>query len=151
MWPLIFLVLVVLGLLALRRVRWAYGSFVVLGLLYFPARVGFHLKPRVCQLAFNLPLAIHSLRNYPHIILFALFFVMTSAQFRSMTRSAFVQAGLLTLAMGVLVELAEGMTGKGTCRLRDLVPDSAGALLGAAVVFLWRRLGVTAPSTRPSD
>jgi hypothetical protein len=51
--------------------------------------------------------------------------------------SAFVWAGLATLAMGALVEIGEGVSGRDTCRLRDLVPDSAGALLGAAIVFVW--------------
>ncbi len=49
--------------------RFAYAAFVVVGLLYFPARVGFHLSPRVCQVALDVPLALHSLTNYPHIIL----------------------------------------------------------------------------------
>jgi hypothetical protein len=46
----------------------------------------------------------------------------------------------MTLAMGALVELAEGITGRGHCRLRDLIPDSAGALAGAAFVLLADRV-----------
>jgi len=73
---------------------------------------------------------------------------MTSAQFRMNKRSAFVQAGLLTVTMGALVEIAQGITGNVNCRLRDLVPDSAGALVGTALVFLWNRVrGV--PLTAP--
>lgn len=70
MWPLTALVFFVLGILALRGVRWAYVTFVVLGLLYFPARIGFRLDPRACQLAIDLPLALFSLTNYAHIGLF---------------------------------------------------------------------------------
>ncbi|HAF12396.1 MAG TPA: hypothetical protein DCK93_09905 [Blastocatellia bacterium] len=36
MWLLVFLVFFVLGVLSLRRVRWAYITFVLLGLLFFP-------------------------------------------------------------------------------------------------------------------
>ena len=39
--------------------------------------------------------------------------------------------------MGLFVELAEGISGEGHCRMRDLVPDAAGALLGAVYVLLW--------------
>jgi hypothetical protein len=34
-------VFVALALLSLRGVRWAYVAFIVLGLLYFPIKVGF--------------------------------------------------------------------------------------------------------------
>jgi hypothetical protein len=145
---LAFLAHVVLGLLALRGVRWAYVAFIVLALLYFPAKVGFRLSPHACELSFSPSLAAFSLTNYPHIVLFAVFFVLTSAQFRTATPSAFVWAVLVTLTMGALVEMAEGITGRGHCRLRDLIPDLAGALLGAVVVMLWKRArGAFAPST----
>jgi hypothetical protein len=42
--------------------------------------------------------------------------------------------------MGALVEVAEGLSGRGHCRFRDLIPDSAGALLGATAVLLWREV-----------
>jgi len=140
MWLLAFARLA-LGLLALRGVRWAYAAFVVLGLLYFPAAVGFRPEPRPCQLAFDLPLAVHSLTNFAHVVLFALFFVMTAAQFREWGRAAFAWSAAATVLMGALVEAAQGLTGEGNCRLRDLIPDSAGVLLGAAVVLLLKRMG----------
>lgn len=133
----IFFVLYALGRISLRTLRWAYVGVVVLGLLYFPWSVGFRLNPQPCELAFDLPLAVFSLTNYAHIILFALFFLMTSTLFRTLDRKAFAWAALATLVMGALVEIAEGVTGKGHCRLRDLIPDSAGALIGAAVLLLW--------------
>ena len=140
MWLLAF-VRIVCGLLALRGVRWAYVAFVVTGLLYFPAGVGFRLAPRPCQLAFDIPLALHSLTNYAHVVLFALFFVMTSAQFRTSDRRAFVWSAAATVAMGALVEVAQGVTGEGNCRLRDIIPDAAGVLVGAIAVLLLKRMG----------
>ena len=140
MW-LLALLRLALGLLALRGIRWAYAAFVALGLFYFPAKVGFRLAPRPCQLAFDIPLAVHSLTNYSHIVLFALFFVMTSAQFRASNRRAFIWSAAATLAMGALVEVAQGVTGEGNCRLRDLIPDSVGILVGSVVVLLLKRLG----------
>ncbi len=140
MW-LLALARLALGLLALRGVRWAYAAFVALALLYFPAKAGFSPDPRPCQLAFDLPLAAHSLTNYGHIVLFALFFVMTSAQFRAPTRPTFAWSAAATILMGALVEVAQGVTGEGNCRLRDLIPDGVGVLAGSAVVLLLKRAG----------
>lgn len=137
MWLLVFLVFVVLGVLSLRGVRWAYITFVLLGLLFFPLRVGFRFDPQPCELAINTQLAIYSLTNYPHIVLFALFFLMTSAQIRLSKWSAFAWAALAGMVMGVLVELAEGVTGKGHCRVRDLIPNAAGLLIGSVIGFVW--------------
>jgi hypothetical protein len=129
-----------LMVLSLRGVRWAYVAFVLLGLLYFPMSVGFHLNPHPCELRFSLSLALHSLTNYRHIALFALFFVMSSMQFPVFNRSTFLWAFLATIVMGALVEIAEGVSGNGHCRARDLIPDAAGALLGAVIVLLRNRL-----------
>lgn len=140
-----------LALLALRGVRWAYLLYVVVGLLYFPVSVGFQFNPRACQLAFSLPLAAHSLTNFAHIALFAFFFVVTSAQFPTKTSAAYLGIATITIAMGALVELAQSLTGNGNCRIRDLVPDSAGAVIGAAIVFFWskRRERMAARTSQP--
>ena len=140
MWILAFLLFFVLGVLSLRGVRWAYITFVLLGLLYFPAKAGFRLDPQPCELTFDIPLAIHSLTNYPHIVLFALFFVMTSAQFRRSSWSALLWAAIATMTMGVLVEVDEGITNIGHCRSRDLIPDAVGVLVGSVVVLLLNRI-----------
>ena len=138
-WPLTIIVFVVLGALAFRPTRWAYFTFVALGLLFFPAHVGFHFNPQPCECTLNLPLALFSLTNYKHIALFAIFFLMTSAQIRgSRPRIHLLVASGAVLAMGTHVELAEGLTGQGHCRLRDLVPDIAGAVLGAVLLMLWK-------------
>ena len=141
MWPLTIGVFVVLGALAFRGVRWAYVTFVALGLLFFQARVGFHLNPQPCECALNVPLALFSLTNYGHVVLLAIFFLLTAVQARGYPapRQYLIAAGAV-LTMGVYVEVAEGITGKGHCRLRDLVPDAAGALLGALVLVSIQKL-----------
>ena len=126
-----------LGVLSLRGMRWAYVTFILLGLLYFPASVGFRLNPQPCELIPNMPLAFHSLTNYRHIVLFVLFFLMTSAQFRMSQWRGYVWAAVACIAMGLLVEFAQGISGNHHCRLRDLIPDAAGVVLGAGIVFLW--------------
>lgn len=138
---LLGLVRLVLAVLALRGVRWAYGGFVVLGLLYFPAKVGFRLEPRPCRLAIDGPLALQSLTNFGHIVLFGLFFVMSCAQLRMSGLKAFAWAGLATILMGALVEAAQGLTGEGNCRVRDLIPDTLGVVLGSTAVVILRRMG----------
>ena len=137
---LVFLGFLVLGILSLRGVRWAYITFVLLGILYFPFSVGFRSNPQPCELVPSIPLAIYSLANYGHIVLFVLFFLMTSAQFRMSHWSGFAWAALASITMGILVELAEGISGNHHCRLRDLIPDTAGIVLGAGIVFLWNRI-----------
>ena len=122
---------IVFGLIAFRGIRWAYVAYVVLALLYFPLQVGFQFHPRACQLAISPGLALESLRNWAHIVLFGIFYVMTIAQFRVKSGAAFAWAALIVIAMGATVEILEGATGSRNCRLRDLVPDAAGALAGA--------------------
>jgi len=138
---LLGLLRLVLGGLALRGVRWAYVAFALLALLYFPARVDFRPEPRPCQLAFSASLAAQSLTNYGHVVLFALFFVMTFAQFRAPGRSAAAWSALVTIGMGALVEIVQGLTGAGNCRSRDLIPDTVGIMIGVALVSILRRIG----------
>src|SRR5438132_9012578 len=135
---LVTAVFVVLGALAFRPSRWAYFTFVALGVLFFPARVGFHFHPQPCECALSVPLALFSLTNYGHLVRFAIFFLMTSAQMRgALLRTQLLLATGAVMAMGIYVELAEGFTGEGHCRLRDLVPDLAGAIVGAVILTLW--------------
>ena len=135
---LVTAVFVVLGALAFRPSRWAYFTFVALGVLFFPARVGFHFHPQPCECALSVPLALFSLTNYGHLVRFTIFFLMTSAQMRgALLRTQLLLATGAVMAMGIYVELAEGFTGEGHCRLRDLVPDLAGAIVGAVILTLW--------------
>src|SRR5207245_4570593 len=80
-----------------------------------------------------------SLHNYAYIALFAGFYWMSWVQFRK-TEARVVWALLATLLVGALVEVAEGMTGRGHCRVRDLVPNAAGALGAALLLAVWSRL-----------
>lgn len=132
--------LTLLVILSLRGVRWAYLSFIVLGLLYFPVKVGFRLNPQPCEIMFSVRLAFHSLTNYPHIVLFALFAVMTIAQFRAYNWRVCVWTMVITIIMGVLVEVAESVTATGHCRSRDLIPDGAGSLIGLQMVWAYKKM-----------
>ena len=133
------IVIVVSGALAFFRKRWAYALFILLSVCYIPARTGFHLQMPRCEGVPSLGLAVFSLTNYAHIVLFSIFFLMTVMQFQVRTRAALACAALATLAMGTFVELAEGATRTGNCRLRDLVPDSAAVILGTMVVLASQR------------
>jgi hypothetical protein len=130
---------------ALRWRRAAFAGFVVVGLGTFARRAGWPtrpLTPTACEGLVETRLALYSFRNTPHLALFALCFIVASAQFRgSVTearsrRRANAGALAMTLAIGALVELAEGVSGAGHCRLRDLLPDGAGALLGWSVLAM---------------
>lgn len=126
-------------IIALRGVRWAYVAFVLLSLTSFAVRAGFPLEPTSCELLVGSELALYSFRNYPHIVLFALFAILSRLQFKG-TRG-YAWAFVATLVFGALLELAQGLSGNGHCRLRDLLPDGAGALIGllafAAVRKAW--------------
>jgi hypothetical protein len=133
-------VLALLALIALRRKRWAYLAFVVLGLVYIAAQTHFRVHAPKCeQLIPAMNVVVLSLRNYVPIALFAGFYWMSWVQFRR-TDARVVWAFLATLLVAALVEIAEGMTGRGQCRVRDLVPAAAGALGAALVLALWSRL-----------
>src|SRR2546427_12642562 len=133
-------VLALLALIALRVKRWAYVAFVVLGLLYFPAQTHFRVHAPKCeQLLPTVQVLILLLHNYAYIALFAGFYWMSWVQFRRADARG-VWALLATLLVGALVEIAEGMTGRGHCRVRDLVPDAAGALGAALLLAVWSPL-----------
>jgi hypothetical protein len=124
---------------AFRGVRWGYVGYILLGLAYFPYRVGFALRPRSCELAFGATQAVQSLSNHGHIWMFAVFFLMSSVQLRQPSaRLTFAYASVATLLVGALVEVAQGVTGAGNCQLYDLIPDMVGLLLGAGILLVWR-------------
>lgn len=134
-------VFLLLAIVAYRRERWAWLCFVALGLLYFPAKAGFQLDPQHCELALDASLALHSLTNYAHMALFAVFYLITDAQLGKRSPAArFALAMLAVLAMGAAIELLEALTAHGHCRVRDLVPDAVGGLAGAVLGALLARL-----------
>ncbi|MFN2570847.1 MAG: hypothetical protein ABR537_04425, partial [Gemmatimonadales bacterium] len=82
-----------------------------------------------------------SLQSYAYIALFAGFYWMSWVQVRrTESRFVFVWALLATLLVAALVEVAQGVTGRGGCRVRDLVPDAAGALGAALLLAIWSRV-----------
>jgi len=131
----ILILLLLGGALLIPALRWrraAFVGFVALSLFSFALRAGWPavpLAPTACELLVGPELALYSFRNTPHIVLFALCFPVARRQFGG-AGAAFAA----TLAVGALVEAAEGLSGAGHCRLRDLLPDAAGALLGWAML-----------------
>ena len=123
--------IITLLIIAAFGVRWAYAGFVVLSLTSFFAKAGFQVVSPSCELLVGPDLALYSFRNYPHIVLFAVFFLLSRMQFKG--PHAYSLAMVATLVMGMLVELAEGFSGQGHCRLRDMLPNTAGAIIGALV------------------
>jgi len=116
--------------------RWAYAAFIVLGLSYFPISVGFQFDPKPCEWTFGLGLAVWSLTNVAHIVMFGLFFLMTLAQFRyDLNRRSFLWSLFAVVAMGLAVEFGEGLTGQHNCRMRDVIPNIAGGLIAASLVY----------------
>ncbi|HXO84173.1 MAG TPA: hypothetical protein VN803_01480, partial [Gemmatimonadales bacterium] len=136
--------LAVLALFALRGKRWAYFGVVLLGLAYFPAQAQFHVHvPKCEQVLPTVQQLVPLLHNYAYIALFAGFYWISWVQFRDADART-IWALLATLLAAVLVEVAEGMTGGGRgqahCRVRDLVPDAAGALGASVLLAIWARL-----------
>ena len=99
------LIFLVLGILAVRGSRWAYAPFPLCILLYFPASVGFRMHPQACYLTVNGPLTPESLHNYPHMILFGIFFVVTVLHFRLSGWRPLALVLALTVAMGAGMEM----------------------------------------------
>jgi hypothetical protein len=160
----ILLVLLLVGSLVTPRLRWrraSFAGFAALGLASFAVRAGWPARPfapRACEGLVGSELALHSFRNTPHILLFALCFCVARAQVgaeivdgRGRWRAG-AGAFALTVVIGALVELAEAASGAGHCRLRDLLPDAAGALLGWAALGMiaaaWARWGWAATRGR---
>src|SRR5215510_4714997 len=108
MW-LINILRIALAIFSLRGIRWAYVAFIILGLLYFPLRVGFRFDPHPCELIFDGRLAIYSFTNFPHIVLFAIGFILTAAQFRLTSWSSFLWSAAIMICVGALVEILEGL------------------------------------------
>ena len=120
--------------------RWAYALCMVVAVSWIPARVGFHLVIPACDTDLKLANAGRSMTKVPHIALFALFFAVTALQFEQVTRRALIWSLLSTTALGALVELEEGASRTGNCRLADLLPDIAGAVIAGVVVLAGARL-----------
>jgi hypothetical protein len=130
---------IVLAVFALRGARWAYAIFIVLALVWIPARTGFHFQRPDCAMRLSVDLVLFSMTKYKHIVLFGMFFLMTRVQLARRPH-AFLIALAATLAVGVLIEFEETITRTGNCAARDLFPDAAGALLGELIARTWERV-----------
>jgi VanZ family protein len=133
-WTLTFVVFAALAVASMFRLRFAYATFVVLGVLWMPARAWFRWSPTSCETAMSIPLAAHSMTNYKHIVLFAMFAIMTLAQFEQDDRWRFLKLAVIALGMTVLVEGEQALLGMGHCRARDVVPNAAGTVVGACLL-----------------
>jgi VanZ family protein len=134
LWIVTFLVFAALAIASMLKVRFAYAAFIVLGVLWMPARASFRLAPRGCETAMSPALAIHSMTNYKHIFLFTMFAIMTLAQFGPDDKWRLMKLALAALGISIVVEAEQALLGVGHCRVRDLVPNAAGTLIGACLV-----------------
>src|SRR4051812_12082193 len=105
------------------------------GVLRIPARTGFHLAMPACDMRLTAQNSAASLTKLPHIVLFGLFFLLTVTQFNHVDWRAAGWSFLATIGMGFLIELEEGATRTGNCRISGVVPDALGALIAVAAVM----------------
>jgi hypothetical protein len=112
--------------------------------LRIPARVRFHLVAPQCDTRLTLENVSLSMTKVPHMVLFAVFFILTLLQFDRFNLRAFSWSLVATAGLGLLVELEEGASRTGNCRLTDVLPDVAGAAVASAILLamltLWRSL-----------
>ena len=109
--------------------RWAYGAFLVFAVLRIPSRTGFDLQAPACNLGLTSANFAASLTKVPHIVLFGVFFLLTVVQFDRIDRRSVAWSFVATVALGLLIELEEGATRTGYCRMTDVTPDALGALI----------------------
>ena len=115
--------------------RWLYAGYMLVAAVKIPLRTGFHLVNPSCDTALTLQNAQLSMTKVPHMVLFALFYLITVVQFDHVDRRAIAWSLLATAALGLLIELEEGATRTGNCRITDVLPDIFGALIAAIVVI----------------
>lgn len=127
--------------------RWGYAVWLLASLTRIPARAGFRLSSPACDARLTLHNAALSMTKVPHMVLFGLFFLVTLVMFDRVNPRSLGWSLVATLAVGLLVELEEGATRTGNCRLTDVLPDLAGALVALLLVAVV--LGVV--RARPSS
>jgi hypothetical protein len=69
------------------------------------------------------------------MLLFGVFFVVTLIQFDQFRPRAYALSLLATATLGLLVEIEEGASRTGNCRLTDVLPDIAGAAVAGLLVL----------------
>ena len=111
-----------------RQRRWLYATYMIVAVTRIPARTKFHLVAPVCDTRLTLENASRSMTKVPHMVLFGLFALVTAAQFNRLDRRTILWSLAATAALGLIVELEEGTTRTGNCRITDVMPDIVGAL-----------------------
>ena len=111
-----------------RQRRWLYATYMIVAVTRIPARTKFHLVAPVCDTRLTLENASRSMTKVPHMVLFGLFALLTAAQFNRLDRRTIYWSLAATAALGLIVELEEGATRTGNCRITDVAPDIVGAL-----------------------
>ena len=86
-----------------------------------PARTGFQMRLPACDTRLSLHNAQLSMTKVPHVVLFGFFFLLTALQFDRIGRRMLGWSFVATLGLGLLVEIEEGATRTGNCRLTDRV------------------------------
>jgi hypothetical protein len=129
--------------------RWAYAAYMLFAVAQIPARTGFRLRSPACDTRLTLHNAQLSMTKVPHIVLFGFFFLLTALQFDHVDRRMLAWSFIATVVLGLLVELEEGATRTGNCRLTDVLPDIVGGLIAMVLVTsiaaAVRRFTVTLP------
>lgn len=126
------------------RRRWIYAAWILLAVARIPARTGFRLEAPACDWRLTLDNLTLSLTKVPHIVLFGAFFLLTLVQFDRVGRTSLGLSLMATAAISIIVEIQQGATRTGNCRITDVAPNLFGGLIVAAfamaTVTVWRRL-----------
>ena len=122
-----------LGVIWHRR-RWIYGAWMILAVTRIPARTGFRLTAPTCDTALTLENLALSLTKVPHIVLFGAFFLITLIQFDRVARRSVAWSVAATAVISFVIEIEQGATRTGNCRMTDVAPNLLGALIVAILI-----------------
>ena len=117
-----------------RYRRWLFGVYMLVALARIPARTHYYLVVPACDRSLTLANAARSLSKTPHLLLFGLCCLLILLQFDRVDRRSVAWSVAFTTVVGLVVELEEGATRTGNCRLTDLLPDFVGAVAAAVLV-----------------
>ena len=115
--------------------RWAFAAYIVYAITRIPARTGFRLIAPACDTRITLENIGLSLTKVPHVVLFGFFFLLIAMQFDRVDRKTVAWSVVATAAMGLIIELEEGATRTGHCRLTDVLPGILGALVAGLLLM----------------
>ncbi len=117
-----------------HRRRWIYGAWMILAVTRIPARTGFRVAWPTCDTALTLEDLALSLTKVPHIVMFGAFFLITLIQFDRVDRRSLAWSIVATAAISFVVEIEQGATRTGNCRMTDVAPNLLGALIVAVLI-----------------